>query len=269
MFKAVFISFFFLIACVSITAQVSKKIIFITAPNNHDKGEHEYKKGCYLLADLLNKRMPDLSTTVYENGWPSNADAFDSVAALVLYCNGGERHLLLSHLQEMDALMQRGVGLVAIHNAIEAPKGETGNLFLDWLGGYFETWYSVNPRWKANVNIVSSHEISQDIQPFAIKDEWYYHIRFADSMKNVFPILEAIPPMSSLQETDNAYKGNPLVRKAVANKESQVLCWAYNRPNDGRSIGFTGGHYHKNWGNAYFRKIVLNAILWVSHIDMP
>ncbi len=35
--------------------------------------------------------------------------------------------------------------------------------------------------------------------------------------------------------------------------------WAVERPNGGRGFGFTGGHFHDNWGNADFRKTILNG----------
>ena len=31
----------------------------------------------------------------------------------------------------------------------------------------------------------------------------------------------------------------------------------------------TGAHFHKNWGNENFRKIVLNALLWTARVEVP
>jgi putative membrane-bound dehydrogenase-like protein len=47
------------------------------------------------------------------------------------------------------------------------------------------------------------------------------------------------------------------------------MMWVIERAGGGRGFGFTGGHYHKNWGDDNFRKVVLNAILWIAHIDVP
>ena len=41
------------------------------------------------------------------------------------------------------------------------------------------------------------------------------------------------------------------------------------RPDGGRGFGFTGGHFHRNWGDPNFRKLVLNAILWTAGLDVP
>ena len=49
----------------------------------------------------------------------------------------------------------------------------------------------------------------------------------------------------------------------------EIVAWAAERADGGRSFGFTGGHVHNNWGHDGFRRLVLNAILWVSKRDVP
>jgi hypothetical protein len=45
--------------------------------------------------------------------------------------------------------------------------------------------------------------------------------------------------------------------------------WAVERADGGRGVGFTGGHFHKNWGNDDFRKTVLNALVWLAKAEVP
>jgi hypothetical protein len=59
------------------------------------------------------------------------------------------------------------------------------------------------------------------------------------------------------------------VRDAVKNREPQHMAWASERADGGRGFGWTGAHFHKNWGNDNFRKLVLNAILWTAKADVP
>lgn len=47
------------------------------------------------------------------------------------------------------------------------------------------------------------------------------------------------------------------------------MMWAVERPEGGRGFGFTGGHFHDNWGNDPFRKVVLNALLWIAKAEVP
>ena len=54
-----------------------------------------------------------------------------------------------------------------------------------------------------------------------------------------------------------------------AKGRDEVLAWAVERPDGGRGFGFTGGHFHRNWGDPNFRKLVLNAILWTAGLDVP
>jgi hypothetical protein len=47
------------------------------------------------------------------------------------------------------------------------------------------------------------------------------------------------------------------------------MMWAIERADGGRGFGFNGGHYHTNWGNDNVRKTVLNALVWVTKLDVP
>jgi hypothetical protein len=47
------------------------------------------------------------------------------------------------------------------------------------------------------------------------------------------------------------------------------MMWVREREEGGRGFGFTGGHVHRNWGNDSFRKVILNALLWVSKLEVP
>ncbi len=49
----------------------------------------------------------------------------------------------------------------------------------------------------------------------------------------------------------------------------EIVAWTTERPDGGRGFGFTGGHFHRNWGDADFRKLVLNALFWVAKVDVP
>ena len=47
------------------------------------------------------------------------------------------------------------------------------------------------------------------------------------------------------------------------------MAWAYERPGGGRGFGFTGGHFHWNWGCDSFRTVVLNGIVWTAGLEVP
>jgi len=78
-----------------------------------------------------------------------------------------------------------------------------------------------------------------------------------------------VPAADTLRRPDGPHSGNPDVRRAVAAGEPQHLAWAYERPGGGRSFGFTGGHFHWNWGRPEIRRLVGNAILWTAGAEIP
>ncbi len=165
--------------------------------------------------------------------------------------------------------MDQGVGFGAIHYGVEVPKDNGGAEFLEWMGGYFETHWSVNPHWDAAFELIPEHPITRGVKPFTINDEWYFHMRFQPNLKGVTPILSAVPPPATMKRPNGPHSGNPSVRKGVAANEPQHVAWAYERPNGGRGFGFTGAHNHLNWRNPNFRKVVLNALLWIAKADVP
>ncbi|MCF0073871.1 ThuA domain-containing protein [Dyadobacter sp. CY261] len=252
-------------------SQKNKKIVFIAGPDSHGKGEHEHNGGCTLLAKALNDSMPVANAVVVHNGWPQDESVLDDADAIVFYLDGGGNdHLTFVHAAKMDKLAAKGVGFVYLHLALEVAAGAPGDRFLKWIGGYFETNWSVNPVWEAHFAAFPDHPVARGVKPFNITDEWYYHMRFPAGMKGVTPILQSLPPESTLDKPDGTHSNNQAVREAViTRKEMQTLAWTFERPDSGRGFGFTGGHMHKNWQNDNFRKLVLNAIAWVAKIDIP
>ena len=248
-----------------------KKIVFIAGPRSHGFGSHEHKAGCMLLAkSLQDSGVEGVTTEVITNGWPKDESVLDDADCIIMYTDGGGRHFANANLPTIDKLANKGVGIVCIHYGVEVPKGESGDRFLNWIGGYFETHWSVNPHWTAEFKSLAEHPINNGVKPFNMRDEWYYHMRFRPEMKNVTPILSDLPPQESLSRGDGAHSGNPAVRKAVLeDKEPQHVAWAAEREDGGRGFGFTGGHFHWNWGNNDFRKLVCNAILWCAKADVP
>jgi len=246
-----------------------KRIVFVAGKDSHGRGEHEFKAGCHLLAKLLNENRSDINAVVTENGWPNDLSIFDGADVIVMYSDGGEGHMVIPHLEEVDKLVKKGIGMVVLHYAVEVPKGKAGDYFLNWFGGYFETYYSVNPVFIPEFVKFPKHPITNGVKPFEIKDEWYYHLRFADT-KKITPILSAHPPLSTLLPAENSSHGNnEFVRKEIQDGKIQIMAWAFERPDGGRSFGFTGGHYHSNWANDDFRKLVLNAIVWTAKLKVP
>jgi len=252
-----------------VMAAEKSKIVFVAGRDSHGRGQHEHSAGIKVLSDALSKGMDSVEVALHHGGWPKDASIFDDAKAVVIYCDGGKRHVLNAHLEQFDVLAKKGVGLVCLHYGVETVKGEPGDKFLEWMGGYFETHWSVNPHWTAEFKELPDHPITSGVKPFSINDEWYFHMRFAEDMKGVTPILSAVAPKSTMKRGNGPHSGNPHVRKSVEAGDKQHLGWAFEREGEGRGFGFTGGHHHKNWGNKDFRTTVLNAIVWAAGVKVP
>jgi type 1 glutamine amidotransferase len=245
------------------------KVVFISGKPSHGRLAHEHRAGNMILAKGLNESgLPIEAVVVPHYGYPKDESILNGADTIVVFCTGHGGHVLNSKLKQFDALMKKGIGVVMIHWATEAVKGDPGNKFLEWMGGFCDLNWSVNPHWTPNFK-AQKHPIWNGVKPFSVNDEWYYHMRFVKDLKGVTPILTDVPLAKTLKRPDGARSGNPTVRKAVANGESQHVAWAYERPSGARGFGFTGGHVHMNWQQDDNRKLMLNAILWTANVEIP
>ncbi len=240
-----------LLASVAALAAAPARVVLVAGRPSHGPGAHEHNAGVTLLANFLNQNQ-GVKAVAVRNGWPEDASVFDGAKSIVLYMDGGARHSLLEddRMAFIGKLADKGVGLVFLHYTVEVPKEYSGPLFLKWIGGYYERPYSVNPMNEADlVQASPKHPISRGWKSFHLKDEWYYRIRFDPDDKRLTPILTTMLP------------------KDAPNKET--VAWAVQRADGGRGFGFTGGHFHTNWGVLEFRRLIVNAILWSAKVDVP
>ncbi len=246
-------------------------VVLFAGKPSHGPGEHEHNAGVQLLAKCLAQGAPGVVTKVHLNAeWPG-AEELAQADSFVVYSDGGGGHPLLkeNYLEQLTKEMKRGAGFLCLHYAVEYPADKGGPQALDWMGGFFEANWSVNPHWTAEFKELPKHPISNGVKPFATLDEWYFHMRFREGAGKLTHVLAAIAPDSTMSRPDGHHSGNPTVRAAVAAKKPQSVAWAFERPEGGRGFGFTGGHFHQGWANDDQRKLVLNAILWTAKVEVP
>ena len=262
------------LALLSTASAADKKVLcFVGNKTSHGFGNHEYNAGNHLIGEWLEKAYPGEIESRYSVEWPENSEEFFKDAdSVVFFCTGGPRHLVNKHVEEFDKVMRSGAGLVCLHYAVEVPIGPSAKGMLNWMGGFFEAGWSVNPHWVAQFKDFPEHEAAGGVEAFEMDDEWYFHMRFREDMEGVTPILSAVAPEETMKRKDGPHSGNPAVRKEVAEKKPQHVAWVYQRGddyNDGRGFGFTGLHYHWNWMNDSFRKTVLNGVAYTLHLPIP
>ena len=246
-----------------------KKIVLIAGKQSHGPGDHEFRAGSLLLQKCLNG-IPGVTSIVHSNGWPADVSAFDGAAAVLIYADGGGGHPAIQgeRLKFIDDLAKKGVGIGCAHYGVEVPKGDPGDAMLNWIGGYYEHQFSCNPMWSPEFKTFPNHPVTRGVKPFSVLDEWYFNMRFRPDMKGVTPILVAKCP-DDVRDGPYVYPKGPYPHIIEASGRDEVMMWVSERSEGGRAFGFTGGHRHVNWGNENFRKVVLNALLWIAKAEVP
>lgn len=218
------------------------KIVLVADAPSHGPGEHEYTAGVKLLASVL-ARHPGVATLVVDR-FPDDMSVFDGATAIVLQTNGRHVHPLLTggRAGAFAKVLERGVGFTCIHWSTEAPP-EIAPMMLASLGGHATFEGSVFEIWRPELRALPTHPATRGVAPFSIEDEFYYGLVLAN---DVTPIL-------------TAPRGG----------RDQTFAWTFVRRDGGRSFGYTGAHFHQNWGNADVRRLVVNAILWTAGLEVP
>jgi len=258
-----------LFGLVSSGAAADKKILLISGKPSHGPGDHEFHAGCLLLKKCLDQ-VPGIASQVYPNGWPDSDSAFEGADAVLIYADGGDGHPAIQgdRIKLVDQLAKKGVGIGCAHYGVEVPKGAAGEAMHRWIGGYYEHQYSVNPMWRPDFKTFPEHAVTRGVKPFALIDEWYFNMRWPEGMKGVTPILVA-KPSDAVRDGPYVYPPGPYPHIQAAKGRAETMMWVFERPDGGRGFGFTGGHKHVNWSNENFRKVVLNALLWIARAEVP
>lgn len=243
-----------------------KKVLFLAGKPSHAPGHHEHRAGCLLLAQSLEQSGNGFATEVV-NVWPESSEAFEGVDAIVIYADAAGKYSKEQY-DFLDSKVKAGTGIMFIHYGVH-PTKENGEAYFDpWIGGYFETGYSVNPHWSADLTPKAGHPIGNGIDgPILAHDEFYYNIRFPshESCSDCYALVDSQLEERRVTRYNNLWNelGDRLIGQRVK------LMWCRDPKDQGRGAGFTGGHYHRNWAIDDFRMLVLNTIAWVARGEVP
>ena len=122
--------------------------------------------------------------------------------------------------------------------------------------------------WSPDYKNFPDHPVTRGVKPFSVVDEWYFNMRWAEDTKSVTHIL-VDRPSDQVRNGPYVYPKGPYQHIQGATGRSETMMWTFERPDGGRGFGFTGGHKHKNWGDDNFRKVVLNALVWIAKAEVP
>ncbi|MEN9283839.1 MAG: hypothetical protein RLZZ179_1332 [Verrucomicrobiota bacterium] len=256
-----------------------KRLVFIAGRPSHPPLMHEFRAGSLLLEKCL-QGVPGVVMDRHDQGWVKDEAVLEKADAVVIYADGGGGHPALqgNHLETLKKLAARGCGIGFMHYGVEVPADRGGPAFKDFVGGYYEHQFSCNPIWEPEFRSFPVHPVTRGVQPFQIRDEWYFNMRFVDGFTadagaerdgvKFTPLLVA-KPSDQVRNGPYVYPAGPYKHIQEAAGRSEAMMWAVERKDGGRGFGFTGGHFHRNWGNADFRRTILNALVWVAGAEVP
>jgi hypothetical protein len=220
-------------------------------PDGHPPETHEYMAGQRLLAKCL-AGVSEIECIVVQadSPWSDGPKLLSEADAVVLFVSEGARWIQEDtlRLKAFQRFAARGGGLIALHWGMgtreAAPIGEFIKLFGGCHGGPDRMHRVVDD---AELTVADrAHPITRGIANSRVKDEFYYRLKFVQSPATIRPVLQA--PIDGAIET---------------------VAWSWERPDGGRSFGFSGLHFHANWRLEQYRRLVAQSVLWTLRLPIP
>lgn len=215
----------------------------------HAPGTHEYAAGMRILAACL-RDVPGLKVEVLHvvAPWKEGPELMARADGVVLYVAEGARWLD-GDPKRREALAQvakRGGGIGVLHWGMGTKDAASIPTALDLFGGCHggpdRKYQILETELKPTAQ---GHPILRGIGSVRVKEEFYYALKFAQQGKVI-----------------------PLAQAKIDGK-NETVAWAWERPDGGRSFGFTGLHYHENWQKVEYRRLVAQGVLWSMNQEIP
>ena len=95
-------------------------------------------------------------------------------------------------------------------------------------------------------------------------------MRFRPNMEGVTPIVAAVPPDSTRQGKDDAHGGNPDVRAGIGKSLPEVTVWVAEEQEPATAASAAPAAHSTGTGpRTTSARPILNAIVWIAHVDVP
>src|SRR5262245_48760894 len=232
-------------------ADAPKKVLVVCSdPDGHPATTHEYAAGAEILAKCL-KPVAGIETSVSKADaiWKEGPDLIGRADVVVLYLTEGAKWLSADEkrLAAFRAHAKRGGGLVVLHWAMGTKEAEPIESFAALFGACHG---GPDRKYKELKTAVAVHDpkhpVTTGIKEFTVSDEFYYKLKLPKGEHGVKPVLIA--------DIDGA---------------REMVAWAWERPDGGRSFGFSGLHFHENWKREEYRRLVAQGVLWTAKQTIP
>ena len=232
-----------------------KLLLLAQGPDGHPPATHEYLAGLKVLQACLD-RTPEIKATLElaDEPWEAGPAKLAEADGAVIFLSEGAKWAQADprRLDALARLAQRGGGFVALHWGMGTKEAAPIDNYLKLLGGCHggpDRRYAVvdatlrpaEPR----------HPIATAIEPLDVRDEFYFRLKFSAPPANVAPVMTV-----------------PVMTVPIEGRD-ETVAWAFERPDGGRSCGFSGLHFHENWRHSAYRRLVVQSVLWSLKLPIP
>lgn len=237
----------------AIAAEPEVKTLFLLGqkPDGHAAGSHEYMPGQRILQHLL-RDVPGWKVEVVQadNPWPEGPELIAKADAVVLFVSEGGRWVV-EDPRRYDAfakLAARGGGISGLHWGVGVKDPKKIAPFVQLLGachGGPDRKFRVI---EGEIQVPDSkHPVVRGVAPTKLRDEFYF------ALKREPKASEALVPLITVS----------------IDGVDEMVGWAWQRPDGGRSFGFTGLHFHKSWEKSAYRRLIAQGVLWTMGQEIP
>lgn len=236
----------FLLALVvpaSAADRVKRVLLIGQRPDSHSYGTHEYMAAAALMHTMLSRVDGVQPVVVAADGkWEGGPDLLDSADGVFLFGSEGAKWISADaeRLAGFRRLAGRSGGLVCWHWGMGTRAAGPTAAFVDLFGGCHGGPDRKHKVMQVRAQVAkSAHPITLGVEPFDVKEEFYYALKFGKDSKRVTPLI-------TIQQ----------------DAATHVVGWAWQRPDGGRSFGFSGGHFHERWRMEQYRRLAVQGVLW-------
>jgi type 1 glutamine amidotransferase len=231
-------------------AKPKRLLIVAEAQDGHPAGSHEFVAEQKLLAQSLDK-VPGLevTTSFADAAWAKGPELLDKCDGVVLLLSQGGDWVSADprRKEALLRLVKRGGGIAGMHGSIMTKKTENIGIVLQLLGACHGGPDRKFKTFEADAAIAAKdHPAAAGLEGFRVYDEFYYRLK-RDSQITGF---------------------TPLVTVAIGGKP-ETVGWCWQRPDGGRSFGYSGGHYLDLWRRSEHRQLFTQGVLWTLKISPP
>jgi type 1 glutamine amidotransferase len=220
------------------------------APDGHPPGTHEYRAAASLLSKMLApmERLQTISVSA-DGDWAEGPELLDGADAAVVFVSEGAKWLQgdAKRLAAFQALAKRGGGLICLHWGMGTREAKFIPAWVELFGGCHG---GPDRRYKV-VDVKTqlatpSHPILRGVSPVEVHEEFYFKLKWAQPAEQITPLI-----------------------KVRIEEEDHTVGWAWERPDGGRSFGFSGLHFHENWKLESYQRMLAQSVRWVLKREIP